>query len=352
MSSSDYAHRISLHDSHDMYSVLCDWPGQAKTGMDVGNAVPLGGIDGSSLANMLVCGMGGSAIGGDVLRVFAEAQGRIPIAVNRGYTLPGYVGARTLVVVMSYSGNTEESLASYAEARRRRAQVVVVTSGGTLLDRAEADGVPAAIIPGGLAPRCALGYLFFPLLMIAARLDVIDIEQSALQAVLATLEAATREYADHDDAHNKAIDIAERMRGRLPVLYGAQTGLDAVLMRWRCQIEENAKMLSYSNVFPEMNHNEIVGWEQNPDLLRRVAVIVLHDRGDHPQIRKRISVTMDIIRPHAAEIIEIHADEDQPLARILGLICLGDWVSFYLAMTSAVDPYPIVNIDRLKKALG
>lgn len=351
MSSSDYAHRISLHDSHDMYSVLCDWPGQAKTGMDVGNAVPLRGIDGTALSNMLVCGMGGSAIGGDVLRVFAEAHGRIPIAVNRGYTLPGYVGPNTLVVVMSYSGNTEESLAAYDEARRRRAQVVVVTSGGALLDRAEADRVPAAIIPSGLAPRCALGYLFFPLLMIAARLDIIDIEQSALQATLATLESATREYADHDDPGNKAIDIAERLRGRLPVLYGAQAGLDAVLMRWRCQIEENAKMLSYSNVLPEMNHNEIVGWEQNPDLLRRIAVVVLHDLGDHPQIRKRISVTLDIIRPHASDIIEIYADEEQPLARILGLICLGDWVSFYLAMTSAVDPFPIVNIDRLKAEL-
>ncbi|MBR9974904.1 MAG: bifunctional phosphoglucose/phosphomannose isomerase [Bacteroidetes bacterium] len=352
MSSSDYAHRISLHDSHDMYSVLCDWPGQAKTGMDVGNAVPLRGIDGAGLSNMLVCGMGGSAIGGDVLRVFAETQGRIPIAVNRGYTLPGYVGPKTLVVVMSYSGNTEESLASYDEARKRRAQIVVVTSGGTLLDRAEADRVPAAIIPGGLAPRCALGYLFLPLLMIAARLDIIDIERSALDAALATLEAATREYADHDDPRNTAIDIAERLRGKLPVLYGAQAGLDAVLMRWRCQIEENAKMLSYSNVLPEMNHNEIVGWEQNPDLLRRIAVVVLHDLGDHPQIRKRISVTLDIIRPLAADIIEIYANEEHPLARVLGLICLGDWVSFYLAMTSAVDPFPIVNIDRLKKELG
>ena len=351
MSSSDYADRISLHDSHDMYSVLCDWPGQARTGMDVGNAVPLGGIDGAGLSNMIVCGMGGSAIGGDVLRVFAELRARIPIAVNRGYSLPGYAGPGTLVVVMSYSGNTEESLSAYDEARRRRTQLVVVTSGGALLDRAEADGVPAAIIPGGLAPRCALGYLFFPLLMIAARLDILDIEQSALQSALATLEFNTREYAAYDDVTNKAIEIAERLRGRLPVLYGAQAGLDAVLQRWRCQIEENAKMLAYSNVFPEMNHNEIVGWELNPDLLRRIAVVVLHDRADHPQIRRRITVTLDIIRPHAADIIEVYADEEQPLARILGLICLGDWVSFYLAMTSSVDPYPIVNIDRLKKAL-
>ncbi|MBE0645863.1 MAG: bifunctional phosphoglucose/phosphomannose isomerase [Bacteroidetes bacterium] len=352
MSSTEYAQRISLLDTHDIYSVICDYPGQARTGMDVGNALNLSGIDAPGLRNMLVCGMGGSAIGGDVLRVFAEKTARIPIAVNRGYIIPGYVDRHTLVVVMSYSGGTEESLAAYAEARRRKAQCVVVTSGGVLLDQAEADGVPAAIIPGGLAPRCALGYLFFPLLMIAARLDILDLPQSALQGTLAVLEQCTREYADHDDPGNKAIAIAERLRGRLPVLYGAQLGLDAVLMRWRCQIEENAKMLAYTNVFPEMNHNEIVGWEQNEDLLRRIAVVMLHDRDDLPQIRKRIAVTLDIIRPFAADIIEIYAEEEHPLARIFGLICLGDWVSFYLAMTSGVDPYPIVNIDRLKAALS
>ncbi len=352
MSSTDYAQRISLLDSHDMYSVLLDYPGQARTGMNVGNAVNLSSIDTSQIRNMLVCGMGGSAIGGDVLRVYAEQKSRIPIAVNRGYVLPGYVGRNTLVVVMSYSGGTEESLAAYAEAQRRHAQCVVVTSGGTLLEQATADGVPAAVIPGGLAPRCALGYLFFPLLMIAARLDIIDLEQSALEGSLALLEQCTHDYADHDGTENLAVSIAERLRGRLPVIYGAQLGLDAVLMRWRCQIEENAKMLSYSNVLPEMNHNEIVGWELNEDLLKRIAVVVLHDRADLPQIRKRIAVTLDIIRPLAADIIEIYAEESHPLARILGLICLGDWVSFYLAMTSGVDPYPIVNIDRLKAALS
>ncbi len=352
MSSNDYAARISMLDSHDIYNVIRDYPGQARTGMDVGNAVNLTAIDAPALRNMLVCGMGGSAIGGDILRVFAEQNARIPIAVNRGYIIPGYVDQNSLVVVVSYSGGTEESLAAYAEARRRGAQCVVITSGGVLRQQAEEEGVPAAIIPGGLAPRCALGYLFFPLLMIAARLDILDVQHSSLQAGLAVLERCTSDYADHASEGNQAIAIAERLRGKLPVLYGAQLGLDAVLMRWRCQIEENAKMLSYSNVFPEMNHNEIVGWEQNEDLLRRIAVVVLHDRNDLPQIRKRISVTLDILRPFAADIIEVYADEDDPLARVLGLICLGDWVSFYLAMTSGVDPYPIVNIDRLKAALG
>ncbi|MBN1446708.1 MAG: bifunctional phosphoglucose/phosphomannose isomerase [Bacteroidetes bacterium] len=351
MSSIDYAARVSSLDSHDMYSVLCDYPQQVRTGMDIGNTVNLTAIDARRIRRMVICGMGGSAIGGDVLRVYAEALSPIPIVVIRGYGVPAFVGEDTLVAVLSYSGGTEESLAAYDDARARGAQCLVITSGGTLLVRAESEGVPVALIPGGLAPRCALGYLFFPLLMIAARLDVLDIQQSTLTSLIEMLETATREYADYLDRDNQAIVIAEKLVGRLPVLYAAQTGLEAVLVRWRCQIEENAKMLAYSNVFPEMNHNEIVGWEQNPDLLRRIAVLVLHDRDDAPQIRRRISVTLDIIRPMAADIIEIHAREESALARVLGLICLGDWVSFYLAMATGVDPYPIENINRLKAAL-
>jgi glucose/mannose-6-phosphate isomerase len=348
----DYSHQIASLDSHDLYSVLCDFPQQARTGMDIGNSVNLSSIRSDDIRNLVVCGMGGSAIGGDVLRVYGEKLSRVPITVVRGYHVPGFVDAHTLVIVMSYSGGTEESLSAYADAHAKKAQCVVVTSGGALLEQAEADGVPAAVIPGGLAPRSALGYLFFPLLMIAARLDILDVQQSTLAEVHAVLEQNTKEYADYLTGDNQAIAIAEKLRGRLPVLYAAQVGLEAVLTRWRCQIEENAKMLSYSNVFPELNHNEIVGWEQNPDLLGRIAVVVLHDRDDLPQIRKRISVTLDLIRSSAGEIIELYAQEENSLARIFGLICLGDWVSFYLAMLTDVDPYPIVKINRLKEELA
>ncbi|PLX31426.1 MAG: bifunctional phosphoglucose/phosphomannose isomerase [Ignavibacteria bacterium] len=352
MSTIDYAQRITTLDSHDMYGVLRDVPMQAKTGMEIGNAVNLTAIDSTAVQNLVICGMGGSAIGGDILRVFAETRSPVPISVIRGYAVPQFVDGRSLVIVLSYSGGTEESLSAYADARARGAQCVVVTSGGTLLERAREDNVPAAVIPGGLAPRSALGYLFFPLLVLAARLDIIDIEQSTMDAVVASLESATELYADYGDPENQAVAVAEKLPGRIPVVYAAQKGLDAVLTRWRCQIEENAKMLSYTNVFPEMNHNEIVGWEQNTDLLSRIAVIVLHDREDLPQIRKRIAVTLDLIRPLAGDITEIYADEDLALARVLGLICLGDWVSFYLAMATDMDPYPIEKINRLKNELA
>lgn len=158
---STYADRIATYDSTDMYSVLCDYPGQIRTGLDIGNTVNLSTIDTNAIRNLLICGMGGSAIGGDIFRVFAASKSPVPILVNRDYGLPAWVDHGTLVVVLSYSGGTEESLSAYDEAGVRGAARIVVTSGGELLERAERDGVPVAIVPGGLAPRCALGYLFF-----------------------------------------------------------------------------------------------------------------------------------------------------------------------------------------------
>ncbi len=281
----NYAEHIALYDTENLYSVLKDFPRQMKTGFDLGNSANFLSVDEARIGQLVICGMGGSAIGGDILRSFASGTIKVPVIVNRGYQLPAFVGDRSLVVVMSYSGNTEESLSAYEDARFREAQVVAITSGGQLLERAERDNVPAVIVPGGLAPRAALGFLFAPLLMTAARLDLLDIRQSDLQTLLSDLATMSDRYADHASAENLAISIARKLHGKLPVLYSAQDGLEAVLTRWRCQIEENAKMLAYSNVFPEMNHNEIVGWQQNPDLLKRIVAVVLHDKEDLPRIR-------------------------------------------------------------------
>ena len=346
-----YEDRIHEYDSRDLFGVLAGFPAQARKGIEIGNAVNLSSIRDGAIRSLVICGMGGSAIGGDVLRAYAAEKARIPIVVNRDYTLPGFVGEGTLVMIASYSGTTEESLSALDAAQKRGAQCVAITSGGELRQRADRERFPAAVIPGGLAPRTALGYMFFPMLMIAGRLDIIDVRTAELEQLIADLTAKTALCANYHDAENPAVRIAEALRGRLPVVYAAQRGLDAVVTRWRCQIHENAKMLAYGNVFPEMNHNEIVGWEQNPDLLKRVAVVLLRDSHDLPQIRRRMSVTLDLIRPLAGEVIEVYAGESSLLSRIFGLICLGDWVSFYLAVGTGMDPYPIEKINALKQAL-
>jgi len=348
----DYGDKKRANDSTNQYDVLRSLPEQIRVGVEAGQSADTSGIDPDSFTNMLVCGMGGSAIGGEVLKTLANRRATIPVAVNRHYRIPNYVSERSLVVVMSYSGGTEESLTAYRNARERNSSIIAITSGGDLGDRAARDGVPVVLIPGGKAPRAAFGYLLFSLLAVSAKLNVLSIEKDEIDEAYDIVQQATHRYDDYSDPSNQAIQIAETLHGKLPVIYAVQDELESVAVRWRCQIEENAKMLSYTNVFPELNHNEIVGWEQNADLLKRIALVVLGDDDDEYRMAKRISLTVDMIRPYAGEILQVKGVENTMLQRILGLICLGDWVSFYLAIGTNIDPFPIKKIDALKSAMA
>ena len=184
------------------------------------------------------------------------------------------------------------------------------------------------------------------------QLGLLEIEDQEIDETIAVLRRRAAALGRMDDAANEAIAIAERLHGKLPVLYSGPELLEAAALRWRCQIEENAKTLSYSNIIPELNHNEIVGWESNPDLLRRIAVILLRDSDDAPEISKRFDVTASLIRDVAGDVIEVRPTALGPLARLLELICVGDWVSFYLALGTDTDPFPIEKINALKAALA
>ncbi|MBL0175267.1 MAG: bifunctional phosphoglucose/phosphomannose isomerase [Ignavibacteria bacterium] len=352
METIDYPRKIAQNDPTGQFANLAGFPSQANVGLAAAADADLLPLAGKTFSSLVIIGMGGSAIGGDILRSWASAQSRIPILVNRGYRLPGFVGPTSLVVALSYSGMTEETLSGYADARARGASIIAVTTGGELQLRAVADGVPVVSIPAGLAPRFALGYLFFALLGVARRLDLVTVGTDELREAIACLERKAVDLARPGDTSNEAIAIAERLHGMLPVLYSGTELLEGVAVRWRCQVEENAKALAYSSVLPELNHNEIVGWERNPDLLKRIAVIMLRDPSDSMEVSLRFDVTRDLIRAAAGDIIEIRSAAVSPLARVLELVCLGDWVSYYLAVGTDTDPYPIEKINALKSALA
>ncbi len=343
--------RIARHDSHDFYGILSRFPRQAEEGLAIGARADIASIDAGRIRAILVAGMGGSAIGGDILRAYLLDRCRIPLFVNRSYTLPAFAGEDTLVIASSYSGDTEETLSAYEEARRRGAQILVISSGGELTRRASEKGHALIAIPGGLAPRCALGYGFFPLFRALIRLGIAAPHDAELEETLRVLQARAARFADISGGENEAVAIASKIGESIPVIYSALGPLDAVNLRWRCQLEENAKMLSWGNVFPELNHNEIVGWERFPDLLGRLALVLLRDREDPPRLVRRIDVTRSILQPLAGGIVEASDDANSLLARIFGLICLGDWVSFYAAIQHGIDPFPIGKIDALKSAL-
>ncbi|MBI5648536.1 MAG: bifunctional phosphoglucose/phosphomannose isomerase [Ignavibacteriae bacterium] len=352
MNNIDYAAARRMYDPTDQHGILRAFPDHIITGTAAADAAQLPTIDLSHLRGVAIAGMGGSAIGGDILRGLAAEGVPYPILVHRGYSLPACVGANWLVVVMSYSGGTEESLSAYDAAVQRGCTILCITSGDGFAGRVTRDGHAVIRIPGGLAPRFALGHLFFALLRCVERLGIVPDMTRERDETIAVARAAVARFADPAAPGNTALWYAEMLHGSLPVLYAGHTMLEPVLLRWRGQIEENAKMLAYGNMLPEMNHNEIVGWEKNPDLLQRISVLVLRTPDEHPRVALRFEATLGLLRPLAGRIEQIAATASTPLGRVFELVCLGDWISYYLAIGGGIDPFPIEKISSLKNALA
>ena len=309
-------------------------------------------FDRDALTGVVLVGMGGSAIGGDLVRTLARDEAPVPFEVVRGYTLPAWVGERTLVIASSYSGGTEETLSAYAEAVERGAHVVVITSGGEIARMAEAAGFPTITIPGGLQPRAALGYSLGAGLRLARALGLITLPDADWHEALEDARGRAALH-DLDDETNPARALSEAYVGRLPVVYTAAGLMEAVALRWRTQIHENAKHPAVGNVFPELDHNEIMGYESGPeDLLKRMHVEVLRDRDDHPQVQKRYAATRALVQDDVHGWTEVESEGESRLARMLSLVQLGDAASFWLAMRKGVDPTPVETIQALKRTLA
>jgi len=202
-------------------------------------------------------GMGGSAAGGDFVKALFEAHGAASFVTVRDYHLPNYIGVGDIVFCASYSGNTEETLSVYAEAKKSGAKVVAVTSGGKLKEQAEADGYTVYLVPGGQPPRTALGYMMIPVIVAAQRMKLIP--EQPLETAIALLEQCAKEYGP-EAADNATMQLARKIHGGLPIVYGLGTWQGYIANRWRCQINENAKHLAFTNSYPELDHNEIMGW--------------------------------------------------------------------------------------------
>ncbi len=303
--------------------------------------------------NIIVTGLGGSAIGGDILRTYGLLKANIPVMVNRDYDMPGYVNQDSLVLAVSYSGNTEETLSAYRQAVKQGAAVVAVTSGGKLAEMAEHDGCAALKVPGGLSPRAATGYLFAPLALALQDLDIVagatlDLEETV--EVLQTVREKIHSGVELPD--NPARIIARELKDNLPVIWGSSMHTEIAAMRWKAQINENAKAPAYFNIFPELNHNEIVGFDAPADLLKRMVVVMLRDPGDHPRVQRRMQITRSIIENKVKKVIEIESQGKSFLAKFYSLAYIGDYTSFYLALEYGINPTPVETIDYLKAELA
>lgn len=342
---------ILRHDTLNMRKLLAGFPGQIEDAVAIGKKARIP-LNVKRVRTIVVTGLGGSAIGGDLLRSYLADELALPFAVNRHYFLPDFVDANSLVIVSSYSGNTEETIAAHNDASKRKAQVICVTSNGQTERLAQRYKQPVVKIPPGFPPRAALGYSFFPVLVILSKLGLVKTKTGQIKETIALLREKAKEYAVVDERTNKALALAARLHNKLPIVYSSAEWYDSVNLRWRGQFCENAKVLAFGHVVPEMNHNELVGWNVLKPQMKEMAVLLLKDKQMHARVAVRMEVMKSIINQYASEIIEVESEGKSLLARMFSLIYLGDWTSFYLAILNGVDPTPVKVIDYLKNELG
>jgi glucose/mannose-6-phosphate isomerase len=338
-------------DPRSMRSLLEAFPEQVQAAVPIGKNLerPVA----REFKELVITGLGGSAIGGDLVRSIAGPQLKIPLVVNRDYDLPVFINASTLVVACSYSGNTEETLSAYQQASRAKAFIVCITSGGQLEAMAKADSFPVLQLPPGLPPRAALGYSLITLLSALQALQIIPDMTESLEETIALLGRLKDQYKTvNPESANPAKRLASSLHGKVVAIYGSNAIMDAAAFRWRSQIAENAKNLAFHHVLPEMNHNELVGWEYPEDVLRQIGVVLLRDKGDHPQVQRRFDLTREVIASKAGCLHEVWSEGTSLLARILSAIYLGDFVSLYMAYLNKIDPTPVQVIDSFKSKLG
>jgi glucose/mannose-6-phosphate isomerase len=303
-----------------------------------------------SPGGLIVAGMGGSGIGGALARVCLGDQASRPIFGARGYGLPPWTTPETTVLCASYSGNTEETLAAYEAAGFLGAKRVVVTTGGKLAELARRDDVPVIPVPGGFQPRAAVGYMTVAALEVAAMCGAGPRMASDIDVASAHIDELCAQWGPDAPADSEAKTLARALHGSVPVIAGA--GLTApVAYRWKTQINENAKIPAFSHELPELDHNEIVGWQGAPGL-GRFSAVVLDDTDNHPRIGDRIELTSELIRDQAHTVQRVATRGQSAVERVMSLVLLGDLVSLYLAVLQGIDPTPVEVIETLKARLA
>jgi glucose/mannose-6-phosphate isomerase len=302
--------------------------------------------------NIVIVGMGGSAIGGEILHDWLRDTLPIPIEVCRDYILPAYVNKDTLVLVNSYSGNTEETLTAFLNAIERKCTVLAVTSGGQLEAFCKRLHVHYVMIPSGLQPRVAVPYMFFPYPVLLEKLGILSKIEDELEEAIAVLAKVAKANAQTvPSGDNRAKQLAGDLLGTIPVVYGFRQ-YTSIAHRLKTQFNENSKVPSKSDSFPELNHNETVGYDAPETLTKRQSVILIRDPKEPREIRNRIETTTDLVFNKANKVNEITAQGKGKLAKMFAVMCIGDYASVYLAILQNKDPTSVNIIDRVKVELA
>ncbi|MCU0859048.1 MAG: bifunctional phosphoglucose/phosphomannose isomerase [Thermoplasmata archaeon] len=333
-------------DSRDMLGTIEQMSKHLAEGVRRGR---MAGIPRYRPTNVVVCGMGGSAIGGDLLAEWMRHVSDVPCFVRRSYNASSVVDKGSLVIVSSYSGNTEETMSMFEDARRRGAKIVAIASGGRISEMASSAGVPVARVPNGLVPRASLGFLLGAMIGILEKSGVVDPSQELEEAAKVLDETASSCSPDMATHRNPAKRLAHEVFGTIPVVAGH--GLSApVAKRWANQLNENGKVLAFATEIPEMNHNEIVGWMRD-GRCQGFSMIVLEHEERHTPMHRRVNATKAMIARRTG-VFSVHGSGTLPLTQMLSLVMVGDYVSAYLGILRKEDPSSTEPIHELKSILS
>ena len=325
-----------------MNDYINDFSNHLREAIEIANNTTLAPYT-KEIRNILICGLGGSGIGGTIVSDIISSKVNIPIAATKDYSIPNFVNEHTLVIANSYSGNTEETLYALEKCQARGAEIAVITSGGKLKTIAEENKYNKIIIPGNQPPRAMFGYAFTELFFMLNHYGIIDDSfKSDFEKAITLIDT------EKADIQKQAMNLAKKMYKQTPVIYVAK-GFEGVAVRFRQQLNENSKMLGWHNVVPEMNHNELLGWRTNVDGL---AVVYFRNKCDYDRNQIRMDINKKVISKFTSNITEIWSKGDSLIENSLYHISVGDWTSWYLSEMNNVDAIEIDVIDFLKGELA
>lgn len=326
----------------DMKTLVANFSKQLQEAITIGSNAKLTASS-NTISNVLICGLGGSGIGGSIVSELVVGNATVPINVTKGYFIPAYVNENTLVIISSYSGNTEETINCMELALARKAKIVTVTSGGKALELSQKNKLDYIVVPGGMPPRSCLGYSLTQLFFILGFNKIISNNYKAeLEAAIQLIDA------EENNIIAEAKQITEKLFNKIPVIY-ATTYNEGIAIRFRQQLNENSKILCWHHIIPEMNHNELVGWTQKNDDL---SVIILLDKDEYTRNLSRVDINKEVIKKYTSNITEVYSKGTSIIEKAIYFIHLGDWVSVLLGEKRGADLMEVNVINHLKSKLS
>ena len=343
---------ISKIDKSGMLDTIVQFPEQIKETIDIVNSTELKGF--FKIDNIIISGMGGSAISGDIVKTLFRDRTDIPIFVNREYDLPKWANKNTLVISQSYSGDTEETLSTFKYTSQKKCKIIGISSGGKLQNYCEKRNITHIKIPSGFQPRAATAYLLFSLILVLKKiiLSKIDIESEIEETIALTDDFRNNNNKTVSEKDNLSKQIANTIFNTIPQVYG--WGIyTPIARRWCNQFNENSKIIARYDIVPECNHNDIVGWSSNSEVSKKFTCILFRDKKNESiYMSKRLDFMRDLFEDVAANIIEVQVKGKRRLAKMMYAMYLGDFVSCYLAVLRKIDPTPVDVIVELKRILA